>query len=1171
MFAIRVGESGSIADNLTIEYQRVALHIGRANTQEIMIPSMPEQYRYSLPVKAGDQRQIGELTGAACATLVAEMAERHGGPVVLIAPDMQNALRLNDEIRQFTDSMVAGLADWETLPYDSFSPHQDIISSRLATLYQLPTMERGVLIIPVSTLMQRVCPHNFLHGHALVMKKGQRLSRDALRSQLDSAGYRHVDQVMEHGEYATRGALLDLFPMGSEQPYRLDFFDDEIDSLRLFDVDSQRTLEEVASINLLPAHEFPTDQAAIELFRSQWRDRFEVKRDAEHIYQQVSKGTLPAGIEYWQPLFFNEPLPPLFSYFPAKTLIVNTGDLEASAERFQNETRARFENRGVDPMRPLLPPEQLWLRSDELFSELKKWPRVQLKTERLAEKAANTNLGYQKLPELAIQAQNKAPLDNLRRFLESFSGPVIFSVESEGRREALGEMLARIKIAPKHILRLEEATGNGRYLMIGAAEHGFVDSQRNLALICESDLLGERVARRRQDSRRTINPDTLIRNLAELHIGQPVVHLEHGVGRYAGMTTLEAGGINGEYLMLTYANDAKLYVPVSSLHKLGGDVWARARQKAAEKVRDVAAELLDIYAQRAAKAGYAFKHDKEQYQLFCDGFPFETTPDQAQAINAVLSDMCQPLAMDRLVCGDVGFGKTEVAMRAAFLAVENHKQVAVLVPTTLLAQQHFDNFRDRFANWPVRIEMLSRFRSAKEQAQILEQVAEGKVDILIGTHKLLQPDVKLRDLGLLIVDEEHRFGVRHKERIKAMRADVDILTLTATPIPRTLNMAMSGMRDLSIIATPPARRLAVKTFVREYDALVVREAILREVLRGGQVYYLYNDVENIQKAAERLAELVPEARITIGHGQMRERELERVMNDFHHQRFNVLVCTTIIETGIDIPTANTIIIERADHFGLAQLHQLRGRVGRSHHQAYAWLLTPHPKAMTTDAQKRLEAIASLEDLGAGFALATHDLEIRGAGELLGEDQSGSMETIGFSLYMELLENAVDALKAGREPSLEDLTSQQTEVELRMPSLLPDDFIPDVNTRLSFYKRIASAKNENELEEIKVELIDRFGLLPDPARNLLDIARLRQQAQKLGIRKLESNEKGGTIEFNEKNNVNPMWLIGLLQKQPQHYRLDGPTRLKFTQDLAERKTRMEWVRQFMRQLEENAAA
>ncbi|EAX5367266.1 transcription-repair coupling factor, partial [Salmonella enterica] len=893
------------------------------------------------------------------------------------------------------------------------------------------------------------------------------------------------------------------------------------------------------------------------------------------------------GIEYWQPLFFSEPLPPLFSYFPANTLVVNTGSLETSAERFQADTLARFENRGVDPMRPLLPPEALWLRVDELFSELKRWPCLQLKTDHLPEKAANTNLGFQKLPDLAIQAQQKAPLDALRKFLESFSGPVIFSVESEGRREALGELLARIKIAPKRILRLDEAQDAGRYLMIGAAEHGFIDTQRNLALICESDLLGERVARRRLDSRRTINPDTLIRNLAELHVGQPVVHLEHGVGRYAGMTTLEAGGIKGEYLMLTYANDAKLYVPVSSLHlisryaggaeesaplhKLGGDAWSRARQKAAEKVRDVAAELLDIYAQRAAKEGFAFKHDREQYQLFCDSFPFETTPDQAQAINAVLSDMCQPLAMDRLVCGDVGFGKTEVAMRAAFLAVENHKQVAVLVPTTLLAQQHYDNFRDRFANWPVRIEMLSRFRSAKEQTQILAEAAEGKIDILIGTHKLLQSDVKLRDLGLLIVDEEHRFGVRHKERIKAMRADVDILTLTATPIPRTLNMAMSGMRDLSIIATPPARRLAVKTFVREYDSLVVREAILREILRGGQVYYLYNDVENIQKAAERLAELVPEARIAIGHGQMRERELERVMNDFHHQRFNVLVCTTIIETGIDIPTANTIIIERADHFGLAQLHQLRGRVGRSHHQAYAWLLTPHPKAMTTDAQKRLEAIASLEDLGAGFALATHDLEIRGAGELLGEEQSGSMETIGFSLYMELLENAVDALKAGREPSLEDLTSQQTEVELRMPSLLPDDFIPDVNTRLSFYKRIASAKNENELEEIKVELIDRFGLLPDPARNLLDIARLRQQAQKLGIRKLEGNEKGGTIEFAEKNHVDPAWLIGLLQKQPQHFRLDGPTRLKFIQDLSERKTRIDWVRQFMQQLEENAIA
>lgn len=1145
---------------------------------------MPELYRYDLPTRAGDQRLLGQLTGAACAVECAEIVERHPGLVILIAQDMQNALRLQDEIKQFTTHPVMALADWETLPFDSFSPHQEIISSRLSTLYQLPTLERGLLIMPVNTLMQRVCPHNFLNGHALVMKKGQKLSRDKLRSQLEQAGYRSVDQVMAHGEFATRGALLDLYPMGSERPYRIDFFDDEIDSLRLFDVDSQRTQEEVAAINLLPAHEFPTDKTAIELFRTQWREHFDVRREPEHIYQQVSKGTLPAGIEYWQPLFFEQPLPALFSYLPARTLMVISGDLESSAERFWQDVNARYENRRVDPMRPLLPPPTLWLRKEELFSELKQLPRIQLRTDLLPEKAANTNLRYETLPDLAVQAQAKAPLDALRRFLESFDGPVVFSVESEGRRETLQELLARIKVKPAAIDSLPQADRPGHYLLIGASEHGFIDGLRHRALICESDLLGERVSRRRQDSRRTINPDVLIRNLAELRPGQPVVHLEHGVGRYIGLSTLETGGIQAEYLMLAYAGDAKLYVPVSSLHlisryaggaeenapqhKLGSDAWSRARQKAAEKVRDVAAELLDIYAQRAAKTGFAFKHDKQQYQLFCESFPFETTPDQAQAINAVLSDMCQPLAMDRLVCGDVGFGKTEVAMRAAFLAVENHKQVAVLVPTTLLAQQHYDNFRDRFANWPVRIEMLSRFRTAKEQAQVMAEAQEGKVDILIGTHKLLQNEIKWRDLGLLIVDEEHRFGVRHKERIKAMRADVDILTLTATPIPRTLNMAMSGMRDLSIIATPPARRLAVKTFVREYDDMVVREAILREVLRGGQVYYLYNDVENIAKAAQRLSDLVPEARVAIGHGQMRERELERVMNDFHHQRFNVLVCTTIIETGIDIPTANTIVIERADHFGLAQLHQLRGRVGRSHHQAYAWLLTPHPKAMTTDAHKRLEALASLEDLGAGFALATHDLEIRGAGELLGEGQSGQMETIGFSLYMELLENAVDALKEGREPSLEDLTNSQTEIELRMPALLPEDFIPDVNTRLSFYKRIASAAQAGELDDLKVELIDRFGLLPDAARNLLDIASLRLVAKALGIRKVEASEKGGFIEFAEKNKVDPVWLIGLLQKEPQHWRLDGPTRLKFMRDLGERKARMSWVQTFLGQMTEH---
>ncbi|RNM07765.1 transcription-repair coupling factor [Dickeya undicola] len=1148
---------------------------------------MPEQYRYTLPGKAGEQRLLGQLTGAACAVECAEIVERHAGLVVLITPDMQNALRLRDEIRQFTAQPVMTLPDWETLPYDSFSPHQEIISARLSTLYQLPTLTRGVLILPVNTLMQKVCPHTFLHGHALMLKKGQRLSRDKLRNQLEQAGYRSVDQVMEHGEFATRGALLDLFPMGSEEPFRIDFFDDEIDSLRLFDADSQRTLNEVEHIHLLPAREFPTDKTATELFRSQWREQFEVRRDAEHVYQQVSKGTLPAGIEYWQPLFFSQPLPALFSYLPADTLLVNTGDIQQGAERFWQDIQQRHDNRRVDPMRPLLPPEALWLPVDTLFAELKQWPRVQLRSDTLPDKAANINLGYQPLPDLAVQHQNKSPLDALRRFVEQFGGQIVFSVESEGRRETLQELLSRIKLSPAPVKNLEQTTSPGCYLMIGASEHGFIDTLRQRTLICESDLLGERVSRRRQDNRRTINTDTLIRNLAELRPGQPVVHLEHGVGRYAGLTTLEAGGIKAEYLILHYAGEDKLYVPVSSLHlisryaggaedsaplhKLGGDAWTRARQKAAEKVRDVAAELLDVYAQRAAHTGFAFKHDREQYQLFCQGFPFDTTPDQAQAINAVLSDMCRPLAMDRLVCGDVGFGKTEVAMRAAFLAVENHKQVAVLVPTTLLAQQHFDNFRDRFANWPVRIEMLSRFRSQKEQTQVLEQTQEGKVDILIGTHKLLQSDVHWRDLGLLIVDEEHRFGVRHKERIKAMRANVDILTLTATPIPRTLNMAMSGIRDLSIIATPPARRLAVKTFVREYDSLVVREAILREILRGGQVYYLYNDVENIEKAAQRLNELVPEARITIGHGQMRERDLERVMNDFHHQRFNVLVCTTIIETGIDIPSANTIIIERADHFGLAQLHQLRGRVGRSHHQAYAYLLTPNPKAMSSDAHKRLEAIASLEDLGAGFALATHDLEIRGAGELLGEDQSGQMESVGFSLYMDLLESAVESLKAGREPSLEDLISSQTDVELRLPALLPDDFIPDVNTRLSFYKRIASAKNDNELDDLKVELIDRFGKLPDAARHLLQVAGLRQQAQVLGIKRIEGNDKGGFIEFSQHNRVDPTHLIGLLQREPKVYRLDGPSRLKFIKDLNGYPQRLTFITTLLEEMAQHTCA
>ncbi|WP_392565215.1 transcription-repair coupling factor [Utexia brackfieldae] len=1137
---------------------------------------MTKQTALKLPLKSGEIQKLGQLIGSSLSLVCTDIIEKHPGLVLIITDDMQQTSRIHEELKQFTNQHNILLPDWETLPYDSFSPHQDIVSDRLACLHQLVHMKKGALLLPINTLMQKCCPVSFLTGHIFIMKQGQHISRDTLRLQLENAGYRSVSQVIEHGEYATRGALLDIFPMGSELPYRIDFFDDEIDSIRTFDIDSQRTIEEIKSVQLLPAHEFPFDKASIDIFRSQWREIFEVRREPENIYQQVSKDILPTGIEYWQPLFFREPLTPLFTYLPDNTLVITTAQIQTSAEKYWQDIKQRYESRGIDPMRPLLPPEKLWMPVEVLFSYLKQYPRVIVSSERWQEKAHVINLPFDKLPNIAIEHQHKEPLHNLRQFSEQFVGTIVFSVESEGRREALQDLLKPIKIRPKAIHSLVDISADERfYIMLGASEQGFIDTATQTAFITENELIGQRLIRRKRETKNTINTDTLILSLAELTPGKPVVHLEHGVGRYAGLTTLETGGIKGEYLILLYANETKLYVPISSLNlisrysggdeeqaplnKLGTDTWSKARQKVAEKIRDVAAELLDIYAEREAKPGFAFVQDHEQYPLFCQGFPYQVTQDQQDAIGAVIGDMCSPTAMDRLVCGDVGFGKTEVAMRAAFLSIINHKQVALLVPTTLLAQQHFENFRDRFANWPVRVEVLSRFKTAKEQQQIMQAISEGKVDIVVGTHKLLQSDVKWHDLGLLIVDEEHRFGVRQKERIKAMRADVDILTLTATPIPRTLNMAMSGMRDLSIIATPPARRLAVKTFLREYDKLVIREAILREILRGGQVYYLHNDVQSIENTREKIAELVPEARIAIGHGQMNERELERVMNDFHHQKFNVLICTTIIETGIDIPNANTIIIERADKFGLAQLHQLRGRVGRSYHQAYAYLLTPPPKMMKSDAKKRLEAISSLEDLGAGFALATHDLEIRGAGELLGEDQSGQIETIGFTLYMELLDEAVKSLKNGESPSLETLlANNQTDVELRLPTLIPDDFIPDVNTRLSLYKQIASADDQSELNDIKIEMIDRFGLLPEAVKFLLEVAELKLLARNLGIKRIEFAEQGGFIEFYDKHKISVDYLISIIQKNPQNYRFDGTNRMKLLKEKLSRLERINYL-------------
>ncbi len=1060
-------------------------------------------FNVDIPTQPNDHKILGNVLTGVDALAVSEIAEQYDGLTVVVTPDTKSAVRLSQVLPDLTSQPVQFFPDWETLPYDSFSPHQEIISSRLSALFHLQNTKKGIFVLPISTLMQRVCPPKYLQHNVLLIKKGDRLVIEKLRLQLESAGYRSVEQVLEHGEYAVRGSLLDLFPMGSAVPFRLDFFDDEIDSIRTFDVDTQRTLDEIQSINLLPAHEFSTDEKGIEFFRTQFRETFgEIRRDPEHIYQQISKGTLISGIEYWQPLFFDE-MATLFDYLPEKTLFVDMEKNQAQGERFYLDAKQRYEHRKVDPMRPLLPPERLWLNIDAVNHALKNYPKINFKAEKVRSSVRQKNLAVSALPAVTIQSQQKEPLSQLRQFIEHFKGNVLFSVETEGRRETLLDLLSPLKIKPKQIKTLSEANQDKFNLWVSRLEQGFILDETKLAVITEHEILGERVQQRQRDKRKAVNPDTLVRNLAELKIGQPVVHLDHGVGRYGGLVTLDTGGLKAEYLLINYANESKLYVPVGSLHlisryvggsdetaplhKLGNESWAKTRQKAAEKIRDVAAELLDVYAQREVKKGFEFKYDREEFQQFAATFPFEETHDQAMAINAVISDMCQPKAMDRLVCGDVGFGKTEVAMRAAFLAVMNHKQVAVLVPTTLLAQQHYENFKDRFANLPVNVEVLSRFKTAKEQKQILENLAEGKVDILIGTHKLIQSDVKFSDLGLLIIDEEHRFGVGQKEKIKQLRANIDILTLTATPIPRTLNMAMNGIRDLSIIATPPARRVSIKTFVRQKDDLIIREAILREILRGGQVYYLHNDVASIENTAEKLTALVPEARVVIGHGQMRERELERVMSDFYHQRYNVLVCSTIIETGIDVPTANTIIIERADNFGLAQLHQLRGRVGRSHHQAYAYLLTPPPKLMTKDAKRRLEALESLDNLGAGFILATHDLEIRGAGELLGNEQSGQIESIGFSLYMELLDAAVKALKEGREPSLEEITHQQAEIELRVPDLLPDDYLGDVNMRLSFYKRIAAAESKQELDELKVELIDRFGLLPEATKNLLQIA------------------------------------------------------------------------------------
>ncbi|MEL6749718.1 MAG: transcription-repair coupling factor, partial [Pseudomonadota bacterium] len=1080
-----------------------------------------------------DRNRPSVTWGAAQGTLLhlalAQTAQHHPGPVLLVTADVQHAGQIAAELRFFApdDLPIIHFPDWETLPYDVFSPLPELVSERLLTLHRLRGLQRGIVVVPVATLMQRILPPGFLDAHSLVLQTGQTLDFDVFRRRLEQAGYQAVAQVMTHGEFAVRGSLIDLFPMGCATPLRLDLLDDELDSIRTFDPETQRTEQKIDQITLLPAREFPLDKEAISRFRAAWRETFAGDPQRSLIYRDVSEQQLPGGIEYYLPLFHHETAT-LLDYLPAQTLVSYPQSVSEDAQAYFAQVDARYQQRCADIERPLLKPDALYLAAAELQDGFGPFLQLQYQAQSIER---DQNFASKKLPALELQSRADEPTTALRLFLADQPGRVLFVAETAGRREALLETLQQAQVRPHLVANWAEfLTQDAPHcLTVAPLEQGLWLADPGIVLIPEALLLGERVRQRRRQ-RKGPDADLVIRNLAELQMGSPVVHEAHGVGRYQGLQVLDVGEVTTEFLMLEYAQSDKLYVPVADLHlisrytgaspdsaplhRLGSNQWERAKRKAAQRVHDVAAELLDIYAQREARVGQALPEPGTEYQQFAAAFEFEETPDQAKAIQAVQADMTATRPMDRVVCGDVGFGKTEVAMRAAFLAVNSGKQVAVLVPTTLLAQQHYENFADRFADWPVRVGSLSRFRSQKESTKVARELADGTLDIVIGTHKLLNASMKFSDLGLVIIDEEHRFGVRHKERLKALRAEVDILTMTATPIPRTLNMAMSGMRDLSIIATPPAARHPIKTFITEWSDTRIAEACQREIGRGGQVYFLHNSVDTIAKTADKIAQLIPQARVEFAHGQMRERELERIMRDFYHQRFHILVCTTIVESGIDVPTANTIIMDRADKLGLAQLHQLRGRVGRSHHRAYAYLLTPPKKAMTADARKRIDAIASLEDLGAGFTLATHDMEIRGAGELLGDEQSGQMHEIGFTLYTEMLERAVEAIQSGERTELTQPLEPVSQIDLHIPALLPDDYVPDVHLRLIQYKRIASATTSADLRELKIEMIDRFGLLPEPAQHLLDVTSLKLRLTELGIRKIEAGPQGGRLLFTD---------------------------------------------------------
>jgi transcription-repair coupling factor (superfamily II helicase) len=1117
-------------------------------------------HRDSLP---GKKRYCG-LAGSSDALALSRLAVE-SRPLAVLAANALDAGRLLEEIAWFAPQLrTCLLPDWETLPYDSFSPHHDLVSERLATLYRIQRGEFDIVVVPVATALVRLCPPAYLAAYTFFLRQGERLDAEALRRQLALAGYSAVTQVMTPGEFCFRGGIVDLFPMGSAVPYRLDLDDDVVETIRTFDADTQRTLYAVKDVRLLPAREFPLDEAGRTRFRGRWRELFEGDPSKRRLYKDVSNGVPAAGVEYYLPLFFDA-LATVFDYLPETSSLVLHRDVAGAIQAFWRDAQSRFTMMGGDPDRPLLPPAQLFVSAEEFFTRAKAFPRIDILD--APEEDLAQPLSAAALPPLAVDRRARDPVATLKAFVAGSGLRVLLSAESPGRRETMLAYLSEYGLAPLPCGNFQEFSSNGQKLCITVSPlaNGFIVPAEGWAVVTEAELYAGTVRRKGRGPKTQTSVEGMLRDLSELKVGDPVVHAQHGIGRYGGLVNLDLGEGMTEFLLLEYDGGDKLYVPVSQLevisrysgaqpeaaplHKLGSGQWDKARTRAARQVRDTAAELLDLYAKRAARQGHAFNVAQHDLEAFADGFGFEETLDQATAIKAVAADMIAGKPMDRLICGDVGFGKTEVALRAAFIAVAGKKQVALLCPTTLLVEQHFQTFADRFVDWPVRIGELSRFNTGKQTTEVLKKTASGELDIVIGTHKLLSRDVKFERLGLVIIDEEHRFGVHQKEVLKRLRAEVDVLTLTATPIPRTLALSLEGLRDFSVIATAPERRLAIKTFVAPHSDGLIREAVLRELRRGGQVYYLHNEVDTIEHAHDRLARLLPEARLAVAHGQMRERELERVMREFTQQRHNVLLCSTIIETGIDNPNANTMVIHRADRFGLAQLHQLRGRVGRSHHQAYAYLLIPSEESLGIQAKKRLEAIQMMEELGSGFYLAMHDLEIRGAGEVLGESQSGQIQEIGFDLYTRMLERAVRALKEGKAIDLDQPLGVATEIKLHVPALLPELYCNDVHERLTLYKRLANCATQEALDGMREELIDRFGLLPDPAKVLLDSHMLRLLAAPLGVARVDATHETLQLQFQKDPPIDRGKIIVLVQKR-KNLRLAGPDRLRLEAKMAE---------------------